>query len=285
MLVLLSHAAHTGTDGEPTASPGGEPSTLGDTPAAGMAQEPPAAPPVAAVLVSTNEDGGALVPPASSATAGWQPGDAGAGGPAAHSLPSTCRPAPCDMHIPGFNDGRHVATVYVCDQLPPEAASRPLSRATGTCRAALPSSSWWLPPASCGQVHQQRCWQRKQCCSRQCRGRIRPAGVLRASSALADVVACGLTSEAVRDRLLAGSNRTYNKLTRHEHWHQKAGMAVALAALPSLAHVCSACTHACRGAQAHGQRSCALLAPNGTCWSVSLARNPRILDVCPLSLF
>jgi hypothetical protein len=65
-------------------------------------------------------------------------------GPVAHPLPPGCRLAPCNMYIPGFNDGHHTATVYVCDQLPTQAASQPLVQTTGTCTATWHSQ--WLPP-------------------------------------------------------------------------------------------------------------------------------------------
>jgi hypothetical protein len=133
--------------------------SLGDTPAAGMAQEPPAAPPVATVLVSTQEVGGSPVPPATpapapSSTTGRQPPATEAGSPVAQPLPPGCRPAPCDMHIPGYNDAHHTATVYVCDQLPPEVASQPMSQATGTCNAAWQSR--WLPPAVAWSASRRR---------------------------------------------------------------------------------------------------------------------------------
>jgi hypothetical protein len=51
------------------------------------------------------------------------------------SHPPGCRPAGCDMFIPGFNDATHKAVVWICDELPAEAQRQQLVQAPGTCQA------------------------------------------------------------------------------------------------------------------------------------------------------
>ncbi len=67
-----------------------------------------------------------------------------------YTLPPNCRPAPCDMYIPGFNDEQHRAQVFMCDRLPDIAA--PLTAVEGVCRpqATPPVTQLASPPGQAG---------------------------------------------------------------------------------------------------------------------------------------